>query len=84
VETTLELTGPALDWAVEYVENKCLEVPALRGYSYLQAWHNDKTPKWSSNWSAGGFIIDREDIEFMLMQQRRADGSYKRVFRASI
>jgi hypothetical protein len=44
---TDELTGPALDWAVNQIE-ECCDDP----------W----TPLFSTNWSQGGPIIERERI----------------------
>ena len=47
---TSELTGPALDWAVNQIE-ECCDDPA--------------TPLFSTNWSQGGPIIEREKLDVM-------------------
>lgn len=57
---TSELIGPALDWAAEYIERKCEEVPALRGYNYDVEWRNKRTARYSADWAQGGPIIERE------------------------
>ena len=44
---TNELTGAALDWAVNQIE-ECCDDPA--------------PPRFSTNWSQGGPIIEREEI----------------------
>ncbi len=44
---TDELTGPALDWAVNQIE-ECCDDPC--------------TPLFSTNWAQGGSIIEREKI----------------------
>lgn len=59
---TSELTGAALDWAADYVNNKCLEEPRLRGYNYDVEWRNHRAPRYSSQWSAGGPIIERQAL----------------------
>ena len=52
---TSELTGVALDWAVA----KC-EGAYLAGYAV--DWRNNRAKKYSTNWSLGGPIIERERI----------------------
>ena len=47
---TDELTGPALDWAVNQIE-ECCDDPC--------------TPLFSTNWAQGGPIIEREGIELL-------------------
>lgn len=44
---TSELTGPALDWAVNQIEECC---------------DDPYTPMFSTNWAQGGPIIERERI----------------------
>lgn len=65
---TSELTGAALDWAVAKVEGhqwRCpwlLEKDGFQSWSsYEQAWGNP-TPKYSTDWSQGGPILERERI----------------------
>jgi hypothetical protein len=58
---TIDLTGPALDWAAAKAE----------GFTPNQAWTHGKVALWkgraykyspSTDWSQGGPIIEREDI----------------------
>lgn len=49
---TDELTGAALDWAVA----KCEGVSVRNGF-------DDNCPEYSINWSQGGPIIERENIQ---------------------
>jgi len=65
---TSELTGPALDWAVAKCEGhewRCpwlLEKEGLAAWvGYERAWGNP-TPAYSTDWSQGGPIIEREKI----------------------
>lgn len=48
---TSELTGPALDWAVNQIEECC---------------DDPHTPMFSTNWAQGGPIIEREGISIVL------------------
>lgn len=52
---TQDLTGPALDWAVAKCEGKC---------EGDFAWYYDRrhTFNYSTDWSQGGPIIEREGI----------------------
>jgi len=63
-----ELTGAALDWAVakcEGHESRCSWMLEKEGYAawqaYEMAWGNP-LPNYSTNWSQGGPIIEREEI----------------------
>lgn len=65
---TNKLEGAALDWAVAKCENHQYRCPWLleqQGYvawqSYERGWGNP-TPDYSTNWSQGGPIIEREKI----------------------
>jgi len=64
---TFELIGPALDWAVA----KCLGVgPRYNMDSHGRVWAGwwiatpeyEPLPRYSTDWSQGGPIIDREKI----------------------
>ena len=50
---TSELTGAALDWAVA----KCDFISVRNGF-------DDNCPEYSTDWSQGGPIIERERTEF--------------------
>lgn len=56
---TSELTGAALDWAVA----KCngVQVEKIMG---LSLWSSANWHKYSTNWSQGGPIIEREFIHW--------------------
>ena len=54
---TSELTGPALDWAVAKLEGDL--VPT--GGVMIQTW-----PYYSTDWSQGGPIIEREKITLVV------------------
>lgn len=59
---TAELTGAALDWAVAKCEN---EAVLICGASARSIWTNSLDPEelnYSTDWSQGGPIIDREEI----------------------
>ena len=49
---TKDLTGPALDWAVA----------ACEGLDYFEPDIGPMEPEYSSDWSQGGPIIEREKI----------------------
>jgi len=51
---TSELTGPALDWAVAKCEGN--EITIRKGYLWIP------TECYSTDWSQGGPIIEREGI----------------------
>ena len=61
---TLELTGRALDWAVEFIEVGCRAEP--RANYWLEKWVDPERrylcESASTNWSQGGPIIEREEI----------------------
>ena len=67
---TKDLTGPALEWAVATCENQGITiVPAEEIISYPKATQalafptNGPCPfRYSTNWSQGGPIIEREKI----------------------
>jgi hypothetical protein len=52
---TEELTGAALDWAVAKCEGEYLA-------GYKVEWRNNRANKYSTDWSQGGPIIERECI----------------------
>ena len=62
---TSELSGAALDWAVQDAEYRSMQE---RG-EYIKLWvleaHQQglSTPPWSTDWQWGGPIIEREGIE---------------------
>ena len=56
---TSELTGAALDWAVA----KC-EGVKVEKIMELSLWSSANWHKYSTNWSQGGPIIEREMREF--------------------
>jgi len=65
---TLDLTGPALDWAVAKCtghQSRC-EWMVKEGWnawqSYEAAWGNP-IPDYSTNWAQGGPIIERELLQ---------------------
>ena len=55
---TQDLTGPALDWAVAKCEGRAFE--AVESF---MAYHDDGEMRFSTNWSQGGPIIERERIQ---------------------
>lgn len=57
---TADLTGPALDWAVAKAEGASAH--HLLGYSYEVDWRNRRAKRFSTDWSQGGPIIERERI----------------------
>jgi hypothetical protein len=65
---TSELTGNALDWVVAKIEGhpwRCAWMLESDGFiawrSFEQGWGNP-TPRYSTDWSQGGPIIEREKI----------------------
>lgn len=72
---TSELIGPALDWAVEFIEGGCKAEP--RANYWLERWIDPERrylcESASTNWAQGGPIIEREEI---CIQRRpgRSDG----------
>lgn len=65
---TQELTGPALDWAVAKLEGDM--VPD--GGVMIQTW-----PFYSSDWSQGGPIIEREKIVLYIYTTGGGGSSYQ-------
>ena len=55
---TSELTGAALDWAVAKCEG--LDPLYLRGFDFEPTWRNGHRKRYSTDWSQGGPIIERE------------------------
>lgn len=53
---TSELTGAALDWAMDRVENR------IRPDGGYYAGRMGRVTGWSTNWAQGGPIIEREFI----------------------
>lgn len=56
---TSELTGYALDWAVDKAEGR------IRPDGGYYCGHHGKVARWSTDWSQGGPIIERECINIM-------------------
>jgi hypothetical protein len=80
---TSELTGAALDWAVA----KCEEVEYM-AEAYEQEipfFYREEATRYSTNWSQGGPIIEREGITAIHFgddwqddwQARRGDGHWQ-------
>lgn len=64
-----ELTGAALDWAVA----QCEGISVRNGF-------DDNCPEYSTSWSQGGPIIEREQIAIYLEYQdswAATDGNYR-------
>jgi hypothetical protein len=61
---TTELTGPALDWAVAICEDLHTGFPGYWSNSVIEAVENetDNPFAYSTDWSQGGLIIEREKI----------------------
>ena len=57
---TSELQGAALDWAVAKCEGHAAS--HLKGFIYEVDWRNKRTPHYSTNWTQGGPIIEREHV----------------------
>ena len=61
---TSELIGPALDWAVEFIEGGCKAEP--RANYWLERWIDPERrylcESASTKWAHGGPIIERERI----------------------
>jgi hypothetical protein len=53
---TSELTGAALDWAVDKVEGR------IRPDGGYYCGNHGRITKWSTDWAQGGPIIEREKI----------------------
>jgi len=56
-----ELTGAALDWAVQEAQLKTLQQPEL-GMLIHRIGYGHKAAPCSTNWAQGGPIIEREGI----------------------
>jgi hypothetical protein len=63
---TNELTGAALDWAVAQCE----------GFSVRDGF-DDNCPEYSTDWSQGGPIIEREMIELIPQTSALWDAMYR-------
>jgi len=63
---TSELTGAALDWAVAQCENFSVR------YGF-----DDNCPEYSTDWSQGGPIIEREMIELIPQTPALWDAMYR-------
>ena len=59
---TSELTGAALDWAVQEAQLNTLKQPEL-GLLINQIGYGETVKRYSTNWSQGGPIIERESID---------------------
>ena len=70
---TLELTGAALDWAVAKCEGMSAEM--LSEFDEGD-WLYAGSRRYSTDWSQGGPIIERENIEL----ERREDWTAKMCF----
>jgi hypothetical protein len=55
---TSELTGAALDWAVAKCDG--LNPLYLRGFDFEPTWRNGHRKRYSTDWTQGGPIIERE------------------------
>lgn len=53
---TSELIGAALDWAVDKAEDR------IRPDGGYYCGHHGRVSRWSTDWSQGGPIIEREGI----------------------
>ena len=79
---TLELTGPALDWAVAKCEGMRIEVrpkSACGRPLYVLAAEQGREPwLWypSTSWAQGGPIIEREGISVAYIDDNIADGAW--------
>jgi Protein of unknown function (DUF2591) len=51
-----ELTGAALDWAVDKAEGR------IRPDGGYYCGHHGRVTRWSTDWAQGGPIIEREEI----------------------
>ena len=66
---TAELIGNALDYIVAKLENHewrnhwILEDQGFHSWNSYEMSFGNPTPKYSSDWTKGGLIIDREKIE---------------------
>jgi hypothetical protein len=58
---THELTGTALDWAVQQCEGQRTDID-------FAWWWEDYSP--STNWAQGGVIIEREKIELFMRDEK--------------
>ena len=63
---TSELTGAALDWAVAKCEGISTELLPTKGRTFVQNKFSGEVMGYSRNWSQGGPIIEREEIEISL------------------
>ena len=72
---TSELTGPALDWAVAKAEGLKTDIPSWADTPWVRCTDPSGVqyvcPEFSTNWSRGGPIIERE-----LICVDAGDGSY--------
>lgn len=77
---TAELTGPALDWAVAIAEGH--KPPLLRILRGNVALPQEDDPMWcdyleySTDWSQGGPIIERENIGFWISGDKGFPGQW--------
>ncbi len=78
---TSELIGPALDWAVAKAEG--IKITMQWGKPHGDFWINDRTMDYyelaySTDWTQGGPIIEREDISFRKYHNpgKEAHGKY--------
>lgn len=67
---TSELTGPALDWAVA----KC------EGYDLTTNWPYRQIPEYSTRWSQGGPIIEREKIDVAYAPENEGEDWYANMY----
>jgi hypothetical protein len=69
---TNELTEAALDWAVDKCEGK-----TWLGVESFIAYHEEGMWNYSTNWSQGGPIIEREMIELVPQTPALWDAMYR-------
>jgi len=75
---TSELIGPALDWAVKFIEGGCKAEPHAN--YWLEKWVDPKRrylcESASTCWSQGGPIIEREGIDVQQLFGGGCEGSF--------
>jgi hypothetical protein len=77
---TNELTGAALDWAVAKCEGRGFvfgETDYTDGHTYQRGTAQATGPHYSTDWSQGGPIIDRERITIRFWEGESDVDAYK-------
>ena len=67
---TSELSGSQLDWVVAEIEGW----HALHDKTLSATWFNLHRPKYSTDWSVGGPIIEREEIDVYCFETSKHGG----------